>query len=98
MTGLNSLALLKWRSGLFQQLIHIPVIGDLTLGFEHAHVFGILQEFGSENEIIQQFIFTENDLLIGTLPFLQSLLLQAPKTGENPVGCDSPYNLSLIHI
>jgi len=33
----------NWK--LFQQLIHIPVIVNLSFCFQHAHVFSILQEF-----------------------------------------------------
>lgn len=35
------------------QLVHIPVVIDLSLGFQHTHIFGVLQEFGGKNEVVE---------------------------------------------
>ena len=59
---------------LLQQFIHVPVIVYLARLFQHAHVFGILQKLGSENEFIQPLIFAENDLFVAAFPGFLSLV------------------------
>jgi hypothetical protein len=63
------------RGGLaIQQLVHVPFSINLSANFQHSHVFCILQEIGCKDEVVQFFVFTENNFLAVSFPFFFSLV------------------------
>ena len=57
-----------------EQLVHVPVVADLALDLEHAHVLGVLEELGGEDEFVEPLVLAEDDLPVAALPFLVALV------------------------